>query len=412
MAVFFYAAVDEKGEKRLGNLEAKTEDEAVETLQGQGLTIVSIRQGASIGPARKEPSAKKKSVMRYHRGVKADDLLHFSQQLSTLLDAGVPLLKSLEILISQVTSKTLLERLTIIRMDVVSGMALHAALMKHPEIFTGLWVDLIRMGESSGNLPGVLTQLARYIQERQDINRKVVTACVYPILLILVAVGAIAVFIIRVVPIFGGLFKEFGGELPFLTRMVIGISDIARHLFIYVVVGLVAAIFALQRYRRTDAGKVHIDNILLKLPLIGGILHQMAIYRFTSGLSTLLNSGVSLLHALDISGGASGNKIFEIEIAKIRDNVKGGKTMAEEMEKISLFPTTVVNMVKVGEESGRLSDMLARISKYYEDRVSTSVSRLTIAIEPILLIFMGGVIGTMVLSMFLPIFQLASVVKG
>lgn len=412
MATFFYTVIDEKGEKRLGNVDAKTEDEAVELLQNQGLTIVSIRKGATGVPTRDRAApSKEKSIIRYHRGVRADDLLHFSQQLATLLDAGVPLLKSLEILISQVTSKALLEVLVTIRMDVVSGMALHAALMKHPKVFSGLWIDLVRMGESSGNLPGVLNQIARYTQEKQDLNRKVITACVYPVILIFVAIGAISIFVIRVVPIFGGLFKEFGGQLPLLTRIVIGISYLARHSFIYILIALIVVIFLIYRYRKTDTGRLHTDTLLLKLPLVGDLIHQLAIHRFTSGLATLLNSGVSLLHALDIGGGVSGNRLFEIEITKIRDNVKAGKSMAEEIEKTSLFPPTVANMVKVGEESGRLSDMLARVSKYYEDRVSTSLSRLTIALEPILLIFMGGVIGTMVVSMFLPIFQLASIAK-
>lgn len=411
MAIFSYTAIDEKGKQRFGSLEAKTEEEMVDTLQKEGLTVVSVKRKASAEVVTTIPQ-KTKGFGRYHRRVKTDDLLLFSQQLSTLIEAGVPLLRSLEIILSQLRSKGLCDALEKVKGDITSGVALNVTLTKHPKIFSRLWVDLIKMGEASGTLPGVLNQLAKYLEARQELNRKIITASIYPIILIFVAIGAITIFVVRIVPIFASLFEGFGVQLPFLTKMVINFSAIMRHSILYIIIGGGMSLYALYKYRQTEAGRLQFDTVLLKLPLVGGLFHELAIQRLTGGLSTLLESGVALLHAIDIVGGACGNRVIEIELGKIRDNVKSGKSVAEEMANSPVFPPTVINMVKVGEESGRLSEMLGKVSKYYEDRVTASVDRLTIAIEPLMLIFMGGIIGTMVVSMFLPIFQLASIARG
>ncbi|MCD6574239.1 type II secretion system F family protein, partial [Candidatus Aerophobetes bacterium] len=333
----------------------------------------------------------------------------FSRQLSTLLNAGIPLLRSLDILSKQVESKKLYNALEAIKGDIEGGLTFHDALAKHRRIFSDFWINLVETGEASGQLASVLEQVANYIEASGALQRKIKSAMVYPIIISIVAVIAVLVFLLKIIPTFAEIFKGFNIELPLLTKMVMTASDILRHYFLMVAGGTVVFVIGFKKYIQTEKGRRQFDAFKLNLPLVGSLFKEIAVSRFTSGLSTLIRSGVPLLHCLKIVSRTSGNKLFEEAIIKVREAVQEGKTMAKPLEESGLFPPMVSQMVTVGEESGELSEMLQKISDFYEERVTASVNRLTAAFEPMMLVLMGAVVGTLIVSMYLPIFKMTKI---
>lgn len=405
MPFFRYVARDKTGKLKDETMEAVSQEELVNSLQANGLYIISIGPAAQVKKI-------KQVKRRYHRGVKIFDLIMFSKELSTLLSSGVTLIKSLDILCKQIESQVLLRTVEQIKKDVEGGYTFQNALRKHSKIFSEFWVHLVETGEASGHLPSSLEQLAQYMEETASLRKKIVSAMVYPLILVCVAVAAITVFLVKIIPIFSEIFKGFNVELPLITQFVINISTVARRYFLVVVGAGVVLFFAFRKYVSTEIGRWQFDSLKFKLPVIGPVFQEIAIERFASGLSTLLKSGVPILHALEIAAKTVNNKIMQKDLIDVKTAVRDGKGMAQTMQESNLFSPLVVQMIGVGEEIGELSKMLERISLFYKERVDTFISRLTAMFEPIVLVFMGIIVGVLVVAMFMPIFSLSSAIRA
>ncbi|MBN1587858.1 MAG: type II secretion system F family protein [Candidatus Omnitrophica bacterium] len=403
MPVFDYTARDADGHVQRGTMEAPGMDELVDTLQDQGLTILSV------GPPKERK--KVKSARRRRMSVRSDDMILFSRQMATLLESGVTLHRSLEILLYQIESGRLYNAVTDIKADIEGGQSFHIALAKHPKVFNLFWINLVETGEASGHLPTTLNQIAEYHENTGALQRKVTSALVYPAILIGVAVCAIFIFTVKVIPIFSGMYSSFGAQLPGLTVAVISVSDLVRKniLIILGVTGVAGFIF--YKYLQTEVGRANFDFFKFKIPLIGRLFHMSAVERFASGLGTLVESGVPILYALEITEKSVGNRVLQRALEQVKDAIRKGQPMAEPLEQTGVFPPMVVQMIKVGEEIGELGKMLRKLSEFYRERITTLVERITALIEPLVLLVMGGVIGIMVLAMFLPIFNLSSAIQ-
>ncbi|MBU0759988.1 MAG: type II secretion system F family protein [Candidatus Omnitrophica bacterium] len=405
MPFFKYVVRDRSGKLMDEVVEAVSQEALTNQLQSRNLFVISI------GPA---PQVKKvkKIQRRYHRRVKTFDLIMFSKELATLLSSGVTLIKSLEILCKQTESLALLRSVEQIKKDVEGGYTFQNALKKHDKIFSEFWIHLVETGEASGHLPQSLEQLAGYLEESAELKKKVTSALVYPVILLCVAAAAIVIFLLKIIPVFSEIFKGFNVELPLLTRLVIGMSTIVRKYFLIVAGMGVALFFVLKQYISTEAGRFQFDALKLKLPILGPVMQEVSTERFASGLSTLLKSGVPILHALEIAEKTAGNKVMEKELRQVKTAVRDGKGIAQSMQESTLFSPLVVQMIGVGEEIGELGKMLERISVFYKERVNTFVSRLTTMFEPLVLVFMGVVVGVLVIAMFMPIFSISSAIKA
>ena len=405
MPFFRYVARDRAGKLIDEVTEIASEEDLVNGLQAKGLLIISV------GPA-PEVKSKKRMARKYHSGVKPQDLIMFSRELATLLGSGVTLIKSLDILCKQIESQALLRAVEQIKKDVEGGYTFQNALKKHDRIFSTFWINLVETGEASGHLPTSLDQVAIYLEESAELKRKIISALVYPMILVGVAMAAIAIFLLKIVPIFSDIFKGFDTKLPVLTQAVVAASSIVRKYFLIVLGIIVALTFLIRKYISTESGRWKFDELTLKLPIIGPLMHEIATERFASGLGTLIKSGVPILHALEISEKTAGNKVIEKALRDVKIAVKDGKGMAQVMQDTNLFSPLVVQMVNVGEEIGELGKMLDRISVFYKERVNTFITRLTTMFEPLVLVFMGIVVGILVVAMFMPIFNISSAIKA
>jgi len=410
MPKFFYVVRTKDGQKKTGTEEAPDQDSLLSRLQEQDLVVTTIINEEA--EAKKEAAAKKpvfvsKSAIR-RRGVRTNDLVLFARQLGTMLDAGVNLLKSLNIILRQAESEMFYQAINQVTKDVEQGTSLAVALSKHPRIFSKLWVNLIETGEASGNLPTVLSKLAHYAEMRAAFQTKIITALIYPAILFIVATGAIFFFVYKIIPTFAELFAAFRVELPAPTKFFISLSKFVQHGIIPIILGSALGLYLFRIYINTEKGKENFDILTLKLPVLGHLFRAMAIETFTSELGMLLESGVPILYALDITQHSITNKVLEKAITDIKDSVREGKSLSEPMEKSGIFPPMVVQMTSIGEEIGELPKMFDGIAKFYESFVETFITRLTLMFEPFMLVFIGGIIGFMVISMFLPIFNLST----
>ena len=405
MALFRYIARDKSGKVINEVLESASRDGLIDNLQARGLYIVSVDLAAELKKA-------SKLKRRYHRGIKAMDLIMFSRELATLLSSGVTLIKSLDILCKQTESQTLLHAVEQVKKDIEGGYTFQNALKKHPKIFTDFWIHLVETGEASGHLPLSLEQLAVYLEESAELKKKITSAMVYPVILMCVAGAAIGIFLLKIIPIFSDIFKGFNVELPLLTRIVIGVSNVVRKYFLFVTMGIGLLVFLFKQYTSREAGRMQFDALKLKLPILGPVMLEIATERFASGLSMLIKSGVPILHALDIAEKTAGNKVVEKELSGVKTAVRDGKGIAQTMQDSAIFSPLAVQMIGIGEEIGELGKMLEKIATFYKERVATFVDRLTSMFEPLVLVFMGVVVGVLVIAMFMPIFSISSAIKA
>jgi len=403
MPSFKYIARDGEGKLVQGVIEASGQYEVIGKLQEKGLIVTSVAEGSA-----QQTSITEKAKKR-HKKIKLDDLILMARQLTTLLGAGLTLLRSLDLIANQVESDLLHSTVNEVKKDVRGGLSFRDALAKHPKIFSDYWLNLVETGESSGKLPSTLAQLADFLELQAMFQRKIVSALIYPALLMLVAIGAIAVFLLRVIPTFETIFGDFGMQLPALTAIVIKISGFIRHRFLFIGAVLLIGGYLLYRYIQTDLGRWRYDRLKLHFPLIGSLNHMRLTARFARGLSTLVVSGVPLLYGIEIMGRTAGNVVMKEALEKVKVGVRDGKTLAGPLGQSEMFSSMVVQMVHVGEETGELSNMLDKVATYYEQQVDVLVTRMVSLFEPLMIVFMGGVIGVLVLAMFLPIFNLASV---
>jgi type IV pilus assembly protein PilC len=406
MPFFKYVARDKSGKLVNETKETASEEELVNGLQAKGLLVISV------GLVPENKVIKRIDARRYHSGVKPGDLIMFSRELATLLGSGVTLIKSLDILCKQIESKVLLRAVEQIKKDVEGGYTFQNALKKHSKVFSSFWINLVETGEASGHLPSSLEQVATYLEDSAELKRKIISALIYPIILVVVATGAIAIFLLKIIPVFTEIFKGFNVELPVLTQIVVNISNIVRKYFFAVVGFLIVLVFIIKKYISTETGRWQFDEIMLKIPVVGSLIREISTERFASGLGTLIKSGVPILHALEITEKTAGNKVMEKALREVKIAVKEGKGMGQTMQSSNLFSPLVIQMIMVGEEIGELGKMLDRISVFYKERVNTFITRFTTMFEPIILVFMGIVVGIIVIAMFMPIFSISSAVKA
>ena len=404
MPTFTYTSRDDKGLVQTGHLDAVDEDQVVAILQHRGLLVTSITRkdldsGFFLAVHRRR--------RRLHARVTVEDQVLLCEQLATLVEAGVPILKSLTVVSAQVESQQLLKALDAVRGDVEGGMSLHDALAKHPAIFSNLWLSLVETGEASGHLAQSLQHLARHFESAQNLQNAAKTALTYPVFLIVMAVVVLSVFVYWLIPQFTRLFAQMNIELPLITRALVWVSEAARRSFVAMVFGVAAVSFALRRYLRTEAGQWVRDRLLLRLPVFNGLVQHIQLAECFRGLSTLFASGVPLLSSLEILEHSATNKMYGQALGQIREAVKEGKSMAEPMSRIELFPPMAIQMVQVGEEVGELAKMAGRVAKYYEARVELFLGQMTRLFEPIAIVVMGILVLIVVLGIFMPIFKIA-----
>lgn len=343
--------------------------------------------------------------------VKAKDVVVFTRQLATMIDAGLPIMQSLEVLAQQTPNKTFAKAIKQIKADVESGSPFATALAKHPKIFDDLYTNMVSAGEIGGILDTILARLAAYMEKAVKLKAKIKGAMIYPASIVTVAVAVTAILLIYVIPVFADMFSSFGKELPLPTQIAINLSYVTIAYLKYIIAAVAGSVFAIRLWYRTERGRYAIDGLLLKLPIFGDIFRKAAVARFTRTLSTLISSGVPILDSLSITAKTSGNKVVEVAVMAARQSISQGKTLTEPLIESKVFPPMVCQMINVGETTGALDAMLSKIADFYDDEVDTAVSNLTALMEPLVIVFLGVVIGGLVVSMYLPIFQLGTVLN-
>lgn len=344
--------------------------------------------------------------------VKGPDVVVFARQFATMINAGLPLIQSLEILQSQQENKTFKKILKEIKDRVEEGSTLADAMGKHPKVFDDLFVNMVAAGEVGGILDTILNRLSAYMEKAMKLKRQVKGAMTYPIIVLIIAVLVIAVILIFVIPVFEQMFSDFGGTLPVPTQIVVTMSRFVKGNVIFMIIGLGILGFAFKRFYSTERGRGVVDDLLLKLPVFGPLLQKVAVARFTRTMGTMISSGVPILEALDIVAKTAGNMTIEKALYAVRSGITQGRTMAEPLGESRVFPSMVVQMVAVGEQTGALDAMLGKIADFYDDEVDAAVEGLTSMIEPFMMVFLGTTIGGLVVAMYLPIFKMAGMVGG
>jgi len=389
---FSYVAKNASGQDVTGFIEAEDKTHAIEILHKNKLTIINLKQ---------EKTKKSKSGR-----VSLDDLVMFSRQLATMVDSGIPLVHCLSILGEQSENKVLIDVSLRIRSDIESGRHFHDALSRHTTIFSELYINMVKAGEASGKLNEILERLAVYLEKTSALQRKIRSSLIYPAVVISMALLITVVLLIKVVPTFKGIFETLGGELPVPTQILLAISDIVRTNFINVIIIFFILGIILKKYIATEKGRYKFDRLLLKLPIFGMLFKKVAVAKFTRTLATLVRSGVPILNALSIVGKTSGNKIVEEAVVNACASIREGEPISEPLFKSKVFPPMVVRMISVGEQTGELEKMLNKIADFYDSQVDAAVSGLTSMIEPLVIGFLGIIIGGIVVALFLPIFKI------
>jgi type IV pilus assembly protein PilC len=397
MPAFTYTARTAAGELRTATVEAATAQDVVAQLRRQRMTVVKVDENA-------KPKKIKGSI-------KMRDIVIFTRQFSTMINAGLPLVQALDILAKQTENKVLAAATRDIVFDVESGHTVADALSKHPKAFSELYVNMVAAGEAGGILDTILMRLATFMEKNDALIRKVKGAMIYPAVIMSVAVIAIAVLLIFVIPVFESMFAGVGLALPLPTRIVIGASDFLRSYWWAVGATIAGGAWLGKRYYATSGGKLTIDRALLRFPVLGDVLRKSAVSRFTRTLGTLISSGVSILDGLEITAKTAGNRVIQDAIMQSRASIAGGDTIAAPLQKSAVFPPMVISMIAVGEQTGGLDEMLSKIADFYDEEVDAAVSGLLSLLEPIMIVFLGVIVGGMVVAMYLPIFDMINAVQ-
>lgn len=406
MAIFRWQGVGPNGETLKGEMDAPDASAVAARLRVQRIRPLPDRIRTKRSGLEREIK-----IPGLGEKVKQKDVVIFTRQLATMIDAGLPIMQALDLLARQTENKTFSGVIAKVKHEVESGSALAESLTKHPKVFDELYINMVSAGEVGGMLDTILTRLAAYMEKAVKLKSKVKSALIYPISIISVAVLVTALLLIYVIPVFGDMFASLGEELPLPTQIAINLSDIAIAYFWYIVAGSVGAVFGIRTYHKTERGRRVIDGILLKLPIFGDIFRKAAVARFTRTLSTLVSSGVPILDSLAITGKTAGNKVIENAVFAARQSISEGRTLTDPLIESQVFPPMVCQMINVGETTGALDTMLSKIADFYDDEVDTAVSNLTTLMEPMVILFLGVIIGGIVVSMYMPIFQLGTVLN-
>ena len=420
MPRFRYVAMDSKGGETEGVLDAENQSQALAAIRSKGFFPTRVTEmggggGAAVARSMAAPRASgfnmELKLPGFLRGrVKPKQLMVITRQLATLIDAGVPLLRGLRILLKQEKNPQLRESLDGLGGAVESGSTFSESLALYPRVFDNLFVNMVKAGEAGGVLELVLTRLAEFMEKAERIKNRIKSAMIYPIVVLVAAMGILVFMLTSIIPKFEEIFRDLleGEKLPPLTQFVINLSNVVKHHWLYLVIGIAVLVVFTKTWGRTEVGRRTLDKLKLKAPLLGPLFSKTAIARLSRTLGTLMSSGVPVLQALNIVRDTSGNAVIANAIQRVHDAVKEGDTMAAPMEASGAFPTMVVSMIDVGEETGALPEMLLKIADGYEDEVDTAVEGLTSVIEPILIIFLAVIIGTIVIAMFIPLISIIS----
>ena len=399
MPAFTYTARALNGDLRTATIDAPSRDEVVAQLRRQRLNVVKIDEAAQAN--RKKSSGK----------ISMRDVVIFTRQFSTMINAGLPLVQALDILAKQSENKALKDVTRAVVFDVESGHTVADALRKHPKAFTDLYVNMVAAGEAGGILDTILMRLATFLEKNDALVRKVKGAMIYPGVIMSVAAIAIVVLLLFVIPVFEKMFESVGMALPMPTRVVIGMSRFLQGFWWAVIAGFMFIGWSLKKYYATSDGKLAIDKALLKMPVLGDVLRKSAVSRFTRTLGTLIGSGVSILDGLEITAKTAGNRVIQDAIMESRASIAGGETISAPLQKSAVFPPMVISMIAVGEQTGGLDEMLSKIADFYDEEVDAAVSGLLSLMEPVMIVFLGVVVGGMVVAMYLPIFDMMNAVQ-
>lgn len=397
MPIFDYKARNKMGRKIKGDLDAPTLDMAENILRKKGLQDIKVKP-------------KPKDLFEgtfLEKGVSSRDMVVFSRQFATMINSGVPILQALQIMCEQTENDKLRHALFDIRNNIESGSSLYDAMKKYPDVFDTLYTNMVDAGETGGVLDTVLLRLSEYIEKAASLKAKVKGAMIYPTVVLIVALLVVAIILLFVIPSFEKVFANFGGALPAPTQFVVNLSDLVQEKFFWLVGGLAAFIVGFRLFYKWERGRILVDTWILFFPVIGRLLRIAAVAKFSRTLSTMIASGVPILDSLDIVSRTSGNKTVELGVLKARDSIAEGQTIAEPLEETGVFPPMVIHMISIGETTGALDNMLEKIADFYDDEVDVAVDALTSMIEPIMIVFLGVVVGGMVVSMYLPIFNIA-----
>jgi len=402
---FVYKVRDNQGRVSEAFAQAESANVLKIRLQARGVDVIDIKERTRPQAMRLDAQESLDKVAALFEQISLKDMVVFSRQFAALVGSGVSMLRTLYIIVDQCPNKKLKRAIDDVRRLVESGLSLSDAMTRQGGIFDSLYISMVRAGEAGGILSEVLKRLADFLEYRQKLNQKVRAAMVYPSVVLLVAVGVFWAMLTFVLPIFEGLFKNIGGELPAYTQFLINLSVAARSIWmvLFLIICAVGAVF-LRNYYKTPLGKLHIDKIKLSVPLVGELIQKVSIARFSRTFGTLIQAGVPMLNALEVVKDTAGNAVVSSAVQKIHEEVRQGGTISKPMTRDKLFPAMVTQMVAVGEETGKLDDMLAKIADFYDMEVENSVDSLTSVLEPIMVVLIGGVVGSVVVGMYLPIF--------
>ncbi len=402
MATYKYVAKDFDANTVSGKIIADTQSEVVDELRKRKLVIISVAEVKEGGLKNFSFESKK---------VKPDELVIFTRQLATMVDAGIPLLQGLDAMQEQIASPYFKNIITNVRNDIEVGSSLSAAFAKYPRVFDTLFISMVKVGEAGGLLSSILDRIAGYMEKTIKLQRKIKSAMVYPTVVVCMAFLITLFLLYKVVPTFVGIFESLGSGLPTPTKILIAISDIVRKGIFWIFGGIFSSIMLFKYYSKTEVGALQIDRLKLKLPVFGDLIRKISISRFSRTLATLTQSGVPILASLDIVSKTCGNKVLEIAVNNVKNNVREGENIAPPLIKSGVFPPMVTRMISVGEKTGELEKMLVKIAEFYDDQVDAAVTSLTSLIEPVIIGFLGIVIGGIVVSLFMPIMQMTTMIK-
>ncbi|HEY3287998.1 MAG TPA: type II secretion system F family protein [Gemmatimonadaceae bacterium] len=398
MPSFQYTARDAKGDLKTGTLEAATKDDVMTQLRQKRMNVVKVEEQA-------------KAKVKTGGSIAMRDIVIFTRQFSTMINSGLPLVQALDILSKQTENKSLAAVTRQVVFDVESGHTVADALAKHPNAFSDLYVNMVAAGEAGGILDTILMRLATFMEKNDALVRKVKGAMIYPGVIMSVAVIAVVVLLIFVIPVFQSMFASVGLALPLPTRIVIGMSNILKSYWWALGGAGYGAVWSIKKYYTTPNGKLNLDKLMLQMPVLGDVLRKSAVSRFTRTLGTLISSGVSILDGLEITAKTAGNRVIHDAIMQSRASIAGGDTISAPLAKSSVFPPMVISMIAVGEQTGGLDEMLSKIADFYDEEVDAAVGALLAAMEPIMIVFLGVVVGGMVVACYLPIFDMINAVQ-
>lgn len=401
MPIFIWEGTTKKNEVKKGEMEAADEVTVRGLLRRQGFKSIEVKV---------KPKDISEYIPFFKGKVKEKNVVVFCRVFSTMINAGLPLIQCLDLLAQQEQNKNFAKIIRSIKEDIEGGTSLTNALRKYPQIFDELFVNLIAAGEAGGMLDVILERLSNYMEKAMRLKRRVKGAMTYPLAVLVISISVVSLLLLKVIPVFKKMFEGMGGQLPGPTQFLITASEFTQQYFIYMVAAGVVLYMAFLRFYKTEKGRLAVDSMLLKLPVFGILLKKVAVAKFSRTLSTMMTSGVPILEGLSIVSKTAGNKVVENALLKTRQSISEGKTIAEPLAETQLFPPMVIQMISVGEATGALDSMLSKIANFYDEEIDVAVDSMTALLEPVMMVFLGGIVGGMIVAMYLPIFKLASVV--